>query len=637
MLILKSFGETARSDLCRRTFAIKPDVDEILESQESLRGKDKSNILSTMHTSDFVTRDKSTSTSANDNSKDESAKTVQGEVPQRKDGHSKKFRLPSFFRFGNKKYALSKRGATSQLCDGDDTLNDVASASNNTNLKDYSMTNKSSSNLIKVHNSSTAAFNKQNLTINVTDSSSDYSASATAQINDDTRSLQKKVKPSIQRNTPLIFNANPNSVVTMAELEKILLSNEFVRRKELDASLKSYGTGRKKVSTDGEVAFPQPSALTDSSIILGTSISSAAVCLFLGTTVHPNLWLVGAVFGVNIGHRIAREHLKNPSEKLNFFPQILMNIGKRLARYYLGVYDFCKSMWFLYKTGELSYNYMKQYQTLDDQYQIQQKIDAWNARFKQGKVNFDRWEKDNEVGRKMLAGLRTIWLVEEKSLRAVSSKRSSSARYRIVEYGITMINWVKKIVYALWDALNGGGLEQLRDILDGIKMSIQELNWENATRMAASGIMAFFSINILCTLFQVSPLLISFVAFLAGAVWPEWVSESLGSLRGALSGNVGKRKVLKEKEKVKISERKSFGEKSLNTKDIIEDVCSEFNKILERLFPKDKDGTNISKKQMLNYNLTLSNFRASLRWPRRKKEVKKVWGGTYRNISKKKK
>ena len=47
-------------------------------------------------------------------------------------------------------------------------------------------------------------------------------------------------------------------------------------------------------------------------------------------------------------------------------------------------------------------------------------MDAWNARFVEGKKNFDEWERENEIGRKVLAGLRTVWMVEENSYRSQS-------------------------------------------------------------------------------------------------------------------------------------------------------------------------------------------------------------------------
>ena len=71
----------------------------------------------------------------------------------------------------------------------------------------------------------------------------------------------------------------------------------------------------------------------------------------------------------------------------------------------------------MYKTGQLSYEYYKHYSALDNRFAIQQKVDSWNARFVEGKMAFDKWEKQNEVGRNVLAGLRTAWLVEELSLK----------------------------------------------------------------------------------------------------------------------------------------------------------------------------------------------------------------------------
>jgi hypothetical protein len=61
------------------------------------------------------------------------------------------------------------------------------------------------------------------------------------------------------------------------------------------------------------------------------------------------------------------------------------------------------------------------------------KMDAWNARFQEGKVNFGKWEQDkkNEVGRTVLAGLRNVWLVDEQSKRC---RAKESSRYRVVQY-----------------------------------------------------------------------------------------------------------------------------------------------------------------------------------------------------------
>ena len=69
-------------------------------------------------------------------------------------------------------------------------------------------------------------------------------------------------------------------------------------------------------------------------------------------------------------------------------------------------------------------------------------MDAWNARFVEGKKNFDEWERENEIGRKVLAGLRTVWMVEENSYRSQKNriqkgfKRGKQSKYRIVQYGM---------------------------------------------------------------------------------------------------------------------------------------------------------------------------------------------------------
>ena len=92
----------------------------------------------------------------------------------------------------------------------------------------------------------------------------------------------------------------------------------------------------------------------------------------------------------------------------------IISLGRRMAKFYLSIYDATYGIWFMYKTGQLSYDYYKQYCKLDERFGIQNKMDAWNARFIQGKKNFDEWERQNEIGRRVLAGFRTAWLVEEK-------------------------------------------------------------------------------------------------------------------------------------------------------------------------------------------------------------------------------
>ena len=136
------------------------------------------------------------------------------------------------------------------------------------------------------------------------------------------------------------------------------------------------------------------------------------------------------VVGSNIGNRIATSSISEPNISMNLFSELVLRFGKRISKIYLECYDFFQGVWYLYKTGQLSYDYMKQYQALDEKFKIQAKVDAWNARFQKGKKNFDKWEKENEVSRKILAGLRTVWLIEENSLKNVSNQMKRKKKYR---------------------------------------------------------------------------------------------------------------------------------------------------------------------------------------------------------------
>jgi hypothetical protein len=45
---------------------------------------------------------------------------------------------------------------------------------------------------------------------------------------------------------------------------------------------------------------------------------------------------------------------------------------------------------------------------MDEPFAIQSKLDVWNARFMEGKIKVDAREKENEISRTVLAGLRTV-------------------------------------------------------------------------------------------------------------------------------------------------------------------------------------------------------------------------------------
>jgi hypothetical protein len=257
-------------------------------------------------------------------------------------------------------------------------------------------------------------------------------------------------KESKEPTSPLVPGKKPSDVLTVEDLESFLLTNGFVKRSELEASQKAMssanalsgaGAGKSRGSTaptfktDGSsgsgVALPQPSVLGYKDLKWGTAVSAGFLGMLVGLSILPNLWfmgtLAGFLYGWDVGKKIPDG---SPSNALN---NLIVNLGRNLAKSFLAVYDATNAIFFMYKTGELSYAYYKRFSVLDDKFKINAKIDAWNSRFAEGKVAFDAWERENEIGRKALATMRTIWLVEERSLKK-SSKRRRQSRYRPIQF-----------------------------------------------------------------------------------------------------------------------------------------------------------------------------------------------------------
>ena len=229
--------------------------------------------------------------------------------------------------------------------------------------------------------------------------------------------------------------------LTRAELDQILnerglssssspssLSSKNRFEKGNDAKLSQKQTKMEK----GKVAFPQATKLTPTHLQRGTIVSSSLFFALVGITIYPNLWLISALFGAYYGQTIPIEQDEDgnvDSSSLLLHQMVLQNFGTRLASAYLLVKDALEGLWFLYRTGQLSLDYYKQYAQLDSKFQVTKKIDAWNARFVEGKRAFDEWERQHEVSRKVLATLRTAWLVEEES-----SKKRKKSKYRLLRY-----------------------------------------------------------------------------------------------------------------------------------------------------------------------------------------------------------
>lgn len=186
-------------------------------------------------------------------------------------------------------------------------------------------------------------------------------------------------------------------------------------------------------------------------------------------------------------------------------------------------------LFFMYKTGQLSYDMYKRYALLDERFRIQDKIDAWNAVFVEGKENFDKWEKENEVGRKVLATLRTVWLVEERSLKKKGLKRiRKRSRYRLVQLVYDGAYFTGRFVASLWRLISGGGSSQeLSEFLRGIRVDISKSRLDEIGSRIGACVAALVAVNITGALFTLSPAFLGILAIGLGLMWPTWFPELL--------------------------------------------------------------------------------------------------------------
>jgi hypothetical protein len=238
------------------------------------------------------------------------------------------------------------------------------------------------------------------------------------------KQVNRTLSSSKEPISSLVPGKKPSDVLTVEDLESFLMTNGFVKRSELEASQKamssanalagtSGGAGKSRGSaaptfkTDGSsgsgVALPQPSVLSYKDLKWGTAVSAGFLGMLVGLSILPNLWFMGTLAGFLYGWDIGKKIPDADGSPSNALNNLIVNLGRNLAKGFLTVYDAAQAIFFMYKTGELSYAYYKRFSVLDDKFKINAKIDAWNSRFAEGKVSFDAWERENEIGRKALA------------------------------------------------------------------------------------------------------------------------------------------------------------------------------------------------------------------------------------------
>mmetsp|Transcript_24889 Transcript_24889/g.54271 ORF Transcript_24889/g.54271 Transcript_24889/m.54271 type:complete len:666 (-) Transcript_24889:2362-4359(-) len=350
------------------------------------------------------------------------------------------------------------------------------------------------------------------------------------------KKLTSKTVSSSEPSLGLPPGRDPTAPLTLSDLEAILDRNGYVRKSDLrsnrdesilvdDSSAGKGVFGGRPSSSGSKTAFPQPSVLSYRDVRIGTTLVSALFGFVLSTSVLRNLWLVGASVGAFYGHSVAEDGVIDPD--LGPVAQLLVNCGRSVAKKYLQIYDFWQGMWFMYRTGQLSYSYWKRYETLDQRFGIQDKMDAWNARFVQGKNNFDRWEKENEIGRKVLATLRTVWMVEEQSYRKqLKGRQDRLSRYVVVAYIQNFFAWLRRLGLATWQVVFGNRQFEMSEFFKGIQVQISELSARVVIQRAGSAAALLVLVTAIGALFASAPGMLSVIAIVSGVLWPDWLGAA---------------------------------------------------------------------------------------------------------------
>jgi len=288
-------------------------------------------------------------------------------------------------------------------------------------------------------------------------------------------------------------------------------------------------SGREKRSRG--VAFPQPSVLSYKSVQWGATTSGCFLGMVVAVSMAPNLWLMGALVGGLYGYETGQGLKEEPhTVPNNIVATILIRMGRKLAKAYLKVRDSLQTFWFMYKTGQLSYEYYQRYAELDSRFAIQQKVDAWNARFVQGKISFDKWERENEIGRKALAALRTAWLVEERSLRKnrllKRNMQGRRSKYRLIQLMYDATYTLGQLLGSVWSSVTAGQ-SRFKEFLRGVMTSSNLSAAAGAPQSSRVGsiLAALVVVNLAGALFTISPTFLAVAAGTVGFVWPTWISE----------------------------------------------------------------------------------------------------------------
>jgi len=92
----------------------------------------------------------------------------------------------------------------------------------------------------------------------------------------------------------------------------------------------------------------------------------------------------------------------------------------------------------------------------------------------------------------------------------------------------------------VWQLITGGERTELDELIKGIQQSFSELNFETVGQQIGSGLSALVVVNIVGTLFLISPGLIGVVCFVCGVIWPTWIGGAYRRLAKKISDTAAK-------------------------------------------------------------------------------------------------
>jgi len=154
-------------------------------------------------------------------------------------------------------------------------------------------------------------------------------------------------------------------------------------------------------------------------------------------------------------------------------------------------------------------------------------MDAWNARFQEGKVKFDEWEKENEVGRTILAGLRTVWLVDEQAKR----RAKQTSRYRAVQYLYDVKFYIGRGWTRLVSIIRTSNSKFWGEFVNGIREDMKISGLDALGTRIGAVVASLLAINAMGALYAISAPLLTVLAVVLGIIWPSWVPELAARLQ----------------------------------------------------------------------------------------------------------